>query len=242
MADQHGQNRGRGDRAGAAPLRSDLDPLGAHDPFNAHGEASEAGPPRYMGSAPGYGSHGMGYGPQSGSQSASFGAYGVPRDVAADYVSVSRSGPPGRFDQPHGRVGFGWEGSYGSQGDFSSFAESIGPRADAAGRGGDWQPQQRQERASRSQRRGPKNYVRSDERIQEDLCERLAHMQHIDTNDVTIEVKGAKVTLYGTVPHRQMKHWIEDFVADYAGVTEVENKLRVALTAALPQDQREPWR
>src|SRR5687767_1172854 len=127
MADQHGQNRSRGERQSAAPLRADHDPTGAHDQFNAYGEASEGGPPRYMGSAPRYGSHGTGYGPQGGSHSGSFGAYGVPRDVAADYVSASRSGPPGRFDQPHGRVGFGWEGSYGAEGDFDSFAESIGP-------------------------------------------------------------------------------------------------------------------
>jgi hypothetical protein len=32
-----------------------------------------------------------------------------------------------------------------------------------------------------------------------------------------------------------MKHWIEDVAADCAGVKEVENKLRVALTAPWPE-------
>jgi hypothetical protein len=34
-----------------------------------------------------------------------------------------------------------------------------------------------------------------------------------------------------------LKHWIEDFVADYPGVIEVENKLGVAITGALPQER-----
>lgn len=88
-----------------------------------------------------------------------------------------------------------------------------------------------------SPRRGPKNYQRSDERIYDDIHERLTYSDHIDASDVTVEVKGGKVTLYGTVAHRQMKHWIEDIVAACSGVNEVENKLSVALVASWPPDR-----
>lgn len=134
-----------------------------------------------------------------------------------------------------------------SERDDSPLSRDVGPRGSQDPFTGYAEIQQRGSPSSQSfgaasPRKGPKNYVRSDERIQENLCEQLAQTLHVDTSDVTVEVKGGKVTLYGTVPHRQMKHWIEDFVADYGGVTEVENKLRVAITAALPQDRNEPWR
>ena len=48
---------------------------------------------------------------------------------------------------------------------------------------------------------------------QEELHERLSDTPHIDASDVTVEVKNGAVTLLGTVPHRQMKHWIEDIAA-----------------------------
>jgi osmotically-inducible protein OsmY len=46
------------------------------------------------------------------------------------------------------------------------------------------------------------------------------------------------VTLYGTVPHRVMKHAIEDIVAACPGVKDIENKLTVALIAPWPQSGR----
>jgi len=78
------------------------------------------------------------------------------------------------------------------------------------------------------QRRGPKGYKRSDERIKEDISEHLMHSAHIDASEVTIEVKDGKVTLEGTVLERRMKHAIEDMAEACPGVMDVENRIRVA--------------
>jgi BON domain len=74
---------------------------------------------------------------------------------------------------------------------------------------------------------GPKGYQRSDERLREDISERLLVARYIDSSDVTVEVSGAKVVLDGTVPERPMKHAIEDLVDACPGVQDIENKIRV---------------
>jgi hypothetical protein len=51
---------------------------------------------------------------------------------------------------------------------------------------------------------------------------------HLDASEVSIEVKDGKVTLEGTVPERRMKHAIEDMADACPGVSDVENRLRVA--------------
>jgi osmotically-inducible protein OsmY len=79
----------------------------------------------------------------------------------------------------------------------------------------------------RRYRTGPKGYTRSDERIREDISERLMMADGIDSSEVTVSVKDGRVTLEGTVPVRSMKHSIED-LADYtAGVHDVDNRIRV---------------
>ncbi len=79
---------------------------------------------------------------------------------------------------------------------------------------------------------GPKGYRRSDERIREDLCERLMRARHIDSSEVTVEVTKGKVLLEGTVPQRRMKHVIEDMADACLGVQDVENRIRVAAPQA----------
>ena len=76
--------------------------------------------------------------------------------------------------------------------------------------------------------RGPKGYQRSDERLKEDISERLMEAYHIDSSEVTVEVRGAKVSLEGTVPSRHMKHAIEDLVDRCPGVLDIDNRIRVA--------------
>jgi osmotically-inducible protein OsmY len=76
-------------------------------------------------------------------------------------------------------------------------------------------------------RRGPKNYVRSDERIRELICERVIQNLFIDVSDVSIEVQNGRVALDGTVPNRQMKHAIEDVVDRCWGVQDIENNIHV---------------
>jgi osmotically-inducible protein OsmY len=76
--------------------------------------------------------------------------------------------------------------------------------------------------------RWPKSYQRSDERIREDIYERLLQDSYIDCSDVTVVVQQGNVTLEGTVPERSMRHAIEDLADDCPGVKEIENKLRVS--------------
>jgi hypothetical protein len=75
---------------------------------------------------------------------------------------------------------------------------------------------------------GPKGYQRSDERICEDISERLMEAYHIDSSEVTVRVMGGKAILEGTVPDRRMKHAIEDMACAAPGVQDVENRVRVA--------------
>jgi osmotically-inducible protein OsmY len=75
--------------------------------------------------------------------------------------------------------------------------------------------------------RGPKGYKRSDERIKEDICERLWRSDHVDSSEVTVTVKEAEVTLSGTVPERWMRHEIENIVDDSMGVKDIDNNIRI---------------
>lgn len=75
--------------------------------------------------------------------------------------------------------------------------------------------------------RGPKGWQRTDERIHEDVCERMMGESGIDPSDVTVQVSQGTVVLTGTVPNRQMKYRIEELADRCPGVTEVENRVRV---------------
>ena len=76
--------------------------------------------------------------------------------------------------------------------------------------------------------RGPKGYTRSDERICEDVCERLMEADEIDASEISVEVKDGVVHLSGRVDERWMKHRSEDIADGCGGVKDVRNELRVA--------------
>lgn len=80
------------------------------------------------------------------------------------------------------------------------------------------------DRASR--RTDPKGYIRSDDRIRENVCEALAH-SGLDVSDVSVAVLDGHVVLEGTVPNRRTKHHVEDCTVECAGVNDVENRIRV---------------
>lgn len=74
--------------------------------------------------------------------------------------------------------------------------------------------------------RGPKGYRRSDERIKEDVNDRLSE-GYIDASEITVMVEGGEVTLTGTVNSRHDKRRAEDIAEYVSGVQNVENRLRV---------------
>lgn len=74
--------------------------------------------------------------------------------------------------------------------------------------------------------RGPKGYRRSDERIREEVSERIAR-SWVDAEDVEVRVANGDVTLSGTVVRREDKRELEDIAEDVYGVDDVKNELRV---------------
>jgi len=75
--------------------------------------------------------------------------------------------------------------------------------------------------------RGPKGYVRTDERIREDVCDRLSWDDEVDATDITVRVENGEVTLEGSVETRHMKRLAEDIAEGVSGVTDVHNTVRV---------------
>jgi len=124
------------------------------------------------------------------------------------YREPQWSSPPQRYAGPswtresgYGRSGYGREG----WGDPSAWGREYGPHAG----------------------RGPRGYTRSDERIREDVCDRLCEHGYIDASDVEVRVTAGEVTLQGAVRGRQEKRMAEDVAEQVTGVHQVHNELRV---------------
>ena len=75
--------------------------------------------------------------------------------------------------------------------------------------------------------RGPKNYQRSDERIREDVCERLTYVERVDASEVEVDVREGVVRLSGTVDDRYAKRLAEDIAESVRGARDVENQIRI---------------
>jgi len=78
--------------------------------------------------------------------------------------------------------------------------------------------------------KGPKNYSRSDERIKDDINDRLSDDPFIDASEIEVTVSNGEVTLTGTVDHRSTKRRAEDLAEAVSGVKNVENRIRVGQT------------
>jgi hypothetical protein len=127
----------------------------------------------------------------------------------------------------------GWRYSrhgYGPE-DYAGRGVSHGA-ADAVTRwfGGDGTGQLRPQdhvRARDQRGRGPKGYQRRDERIREDIADWLTDDAWIDASDIEVAVERGEVTLSGTVDSREARRRAEDIAEAAAGVTYVQNNLRV---------------
>jgi hypothetical protein len=111
-------------------------------------------------------------------------------------------GPPGpaRHGGPWGRLGRGeWRGW---------------------GQGGaEW------ERPGPMSGRGPQGWQRSDERICEDVCERMTQHGYLDASEIEVSVTGGVVSLRGAVADRRQKRLAEDVAESVRGVLDVRNEL-----------------
>jgi osmotically-inducible protein OsmY len=75
--------------------------------------------------------------------------------------------------------------------------------------------------------KGPKGYVRTDERITEDVNEKLTDDGYVNANDIEVQVRNGDVILSGTVQSRQEKRRAEDIIERVSGVKDVENRIKV---------------
>ncbi len=73
--------------------------------------------------------------------------------------------------------------------------------------------------------RFPKNYTRSDDRIRDEICDRLGQTYDLDPSDVEVKVDGGVVMLSGSVPERWMRYQIEHVCDGVAGVRDVQNDI-----------------
>jgi hypothetical protein len=75
--------------------------------------------------------------------------------------------------------------------------------------------------------RGPQGYQRSNERIQEEVCEALTRHGQVDASGINVRVDQGEVTLEGTVTSRREKRLAEEAVESLSGVKDVHNHLRL---------------
>lgn len=88
----------------------------------------------------------------------------------------------------------------------------------------DWDKQ----RSGQHRGKGPKGYNRSDDRIKEDINDRLSDDVFVDASEIEVTVNQGEVTLTGTVTGRSEKRRAEDITEGVSGVRNVENRIRVA--------------
>ena len=182
------------------------------------GQGYGAGPQGYAGGSQGYAGGSQGY--AGGSQGYVGGGHG-PLQHEQRYERGPLSDPRDYRGQPreHGREGQGREGQ-GREGHMSWEHDR------STGHGWGWEQPRRADQRSQFGR-GPKGYKRSDDRINEDIHDRLHNDGYIDSRDVTITVNDGRVTLSGVVYDRQTKHAIENLVDGVHGVKDIDNEIRV---------------
>jgi len=146
----------------------------------------------------------------------------------------------GQGIQGHGAQGYGQHGSSGQGyggGSGQGFRDGGSWRGDGGRASGGGQPAFRADTevmgggasAQPGYRGvGPSSYQRSDERLEDEIHERLTEAQDIDASDITVRCKDGIATVEGTVEERRLKYRIEDLIEQVRGVRDVENRLRIA--------------
>jgi BON domain len=128
-------------------------------------------------------------------------------------------GNRGEFGEYRGNRGYGGSESYsGGMGSFGGGMGSYGERGQHAGR-------------------GPKGWQRPDDRIREDINERLTDHPQVDATEIDVQVKNCEVTLTGTVDDRNAKRLAEEIAERVSGVKDVHNQLRVQPQGAGQEQQ-----
>ncbi|HEX2526753.1 MAG TPA: BON domain-containing protein [Geminicoccus sp.] len=148
--------------------------------------------------------------------------------------------------QDRGFGGYGRE-SYGGQRGFNEdrgFFERAGDEiatwfgSDDAERRRRQDARQGDEGAQHHRGKGPRGYTRSDDRIREDVQDRLTDDPYLDATEIEVTIASGEVTLNGTVNSRNDKRRAEDIADNISGVKHVQNNLRVQPQAAVGESTR----
>lgn len=154
---------------------------------------------------------------------------GGSRSYAAEapYPYGSRGGVEAGRDHGagyYGRSDYGRRGaeprSFGGGGEFGDPNEYVQAVADGSSHPGEHKG------------RGPKGYRRSDDRIREDVNDRLTDDGRLDATHIDVNVADGEVTLSGTVSSREAKRRAEDVAERVSGVSDVQNNLKVNRTVS----------
>lgn len=193
------------------------------------------------------GGPGAGYGAQGGRE------YGRGGDMGRHSFDQSMSGGGGgRQDYAYGNyTPFGYRGSnewdqrgnavsgsrepqrYERDNEGRSWMERAGERMASFFGAGEEGRHDRSHHMGEHRGRGPKGYRRSDERVREDVNDRLSDDPWLDASNIEVEVKSCEVTLTGTVMSREDKRRAETIAESVSAVSHVQNNLRV--------DQNQQW-
>ncbi|OJH37810.1 BON domain-containing protein [Cystobacter ferrugineus] len=131
----------------------------------------------------------------------------------------------GNFGGGYSERDLGYDRDYGTYGARDRL-EGISGRRDINERGPLERLGDRFREGLRRLGKGPKAYTRSDDRIREDVYDRLMH-GWVNAEHVEVQVKNGEVTLTGLVEERRDKRIIEDIIEDVLGVKDVHNQLKV---------------
>jgi osmotically-inducible protein OsmY len=67
----------------------------------------------------------------------------------------------------------------------------------------------------------------SDERLREDICDRLMQMGPVDCTEIDVSVNNGVVQLEGTLPNEDFKQRVLDVVSTVAGTDQIESRLQI---------------
>lgn len=133
---------------------------------------------------------------------------------------------PGR--QPSNSSDSDFNGYRGGAPSMNQWREADPYRQSSASYGqSEWTPSPSESQRGLFYGKGPKGYRRSDERIREDVCERLADHGDIDATEMDVSVSEGIVTLSGSVNSRRTKRLAEEAIENVSGVQDIRNEVRV---------------
>jgi osmotically-inducible protein OsmY len=184
---------------------------------------------RELGGAPDPGGWGGGYGREGYGGRSSDESYAGYEGSFGGYAREAGYGREGGYGPGYGRGGGrGGYGREGYRGRGPGEGRGLWERAtdEVASWFGDEEAARRRREVDH-RGRGPKGYKRSDERIREDVSDRLADDPYVDASEVEVGVSGGEVTLSGTVDGRAARRRAEDLAEGVSGVAHVQNNLRV---------------